>query len=191
MKRSYLPLAVFILLLGFLGLGLRLNSEEIPSVLIGKQAPAFSLPKLNPEQNQQNQQTKESDQLALNTFSPEQLKGQVWLLNVWASWCTSCRTEHPVLLELSRKKLLPMIGLNYMDQSKDAQDWLLQFGNPYQLSVQDTSGKTGTDYGVYGVPETFLIDQKGVIRLKHIGPVTMTVLQEKLLPKIQELKSEH
>jgi cytochrome c biogenesis protein CcmG/thiol:disulfide interchange protein DsbE len=115
------------------------------------------------------------------------MRGQVWLLNVWASWCVSCRDEHPVLVDLAKRNLVPIVGLNYKDQRPDALQWLAQFGNPYVLSVTDFDGRIGIDYGVYGVPETYVIDKQGVIRMKHIGPVTPQILQDKILPKIREL----
>lgn len=172
MKRFLLPLAIFLALLLFLGIGLRLNPREIPSPFIGKPAPAFSLAQLNDPEK---------------TISPKDMLGQVWLLNVWASWCVSCRQEHPVLMEFSKQGVLPILGLNYKDNRAEGIAWLQQFGNPYQLSAFDAKGMVGIDYGVYGVPETFLIDKRGVIRLKHIGPVTPEVIAEKLLPLIKEL----
>jgi cytochrome c biogenesis protein CcmG/thiol:disulfide interchange protein DsbE len=115
------------------------------------------------------------------------MKGKVWLFNVWASWCTSCRAEHPVLVEFSKRAAVPIVGLDYMDAREDGNRWLGKFGNPYQLSVFDADGKVGTDYGVYGVPETFVIDKQGVIRLKLTGPVTPEVIRTTLLPLIEEL----
>lgn len=172
MKRFLLPLGIFVTLVLFLGIGLRLNPREVPSPFIGKPAPVFSLAQLN-----------EADK----TIAPQDMLGKVWLLNVWASWCVSCRQEHPVLMDLSAKGIVPIIGLNYKDGREDGIAWLRQFGNPYQLSAFDAKGKVGIDYGVYGVPETFLIDKLGVIRYKHIGPVTPEVIAEKLLPLIKEL----
>jgi len=172
--RFLIPFVVFVILVGFFFRGLYLKPREIPSPLIDKPAPAFNLPVLErPDQS----------------FGPETLRGQVWMLNVWASWCVSCRDEHPVLVEYVNKGRLniPLIGLNYKDQRLDAMRWLQQLGNPYQLSVVDSEGKIGIDYGVYGVPETYLIDKKGIIRYKHIGPVTPADLETIFLPKIQEL----
>ena len=172
MKRFLLPLGVFIALVLFLGIGLRLNPREIPSPFIGKAAPAFKLTQLNePAQ----------------TIAPQDMAGKVWLLNVWASWCVSCRQEHPVLMDLARAGVVPILGLNYKDKREDGAGWLRQFGNPYQLSAFDSDGRVGIDYGVYGVPETFVIDKRGVIRMKHVGPVTPQVITEKLLPLIKEL----
>lgn len=173
MKRFLWPLAIFVLLVGFLAVGLKLNPREVPSPLVGKAAPAFELPVLKqPEQR----------------FSPADMRGKVWLLNVWASWCESCRDEHPLLVELSKKGVLPILGLNYKDKGEDAQRWLQQFGNPYQLSAVDADGRIGIDYGVYGVPETYLIDADGVIRYKQIGALTPAVLEQKILPLAMALK---
>lgn len=172
MQRFLLPFAIFLALLLFLGIGLRLNPREVPSPFIGKPAPAFALTQLNDPEK---------------TISPKDMLGQVWMLNVWASWCVSCRQEHPVLMDLSRQGVLPILGLNYKDGRAEGIAWLQQFGNPYLLSAFDAKGMVGIDYGVYGVPETFLIDKRGVIRLKHIGPVTPAVIAEKLLPLIKEL----
>jgi len=149
------------------------DPHELPSALIDKPAPDFVLTKLHAPQE---------------TFSPADAKGKVWLLNVWASWCPACRTEHPFFMELARKGDVDLYGLNYKDQPNNAKQWLKQLGDPYVLSVSDLKGNVGIDYGVYGAPETFVIDQQGIIRYKHIGPVTRQAWQEKILPKIQELR---
>lgn len=172
MKRVLIPLVVFLLLVGFLAVGLNRDPREVPSPLVGKAAPAFDLPLLGQPDKR---------------FVPAEMRGKVWLLNVWASWCVSCRDEHPVLVELSKKAVLPILGLNYKDQNDDAQRWLKQFGNPYQLSVVDADGRIGIDYGVYGVPETYLIDGEGVIRYKQIGPLTPAILEQKVLPLAKAL----
>ena len=172
MKRFLLPFGIFVALVLFLGIGLRLNPREIPSPFIGKSAPAFNLTQLH-----------ESSK----TISPQNMVGQVWLLNVWASWCVSCRVEHPVLMDLAKQGVVPILGLNYKDTREAGSGWLRQFGNPYQLSAFDADGRVGIDYGVYGVPETFIIDKKGVIRYKHVGPVTPEFITDKLLPLIKEL----
>ena len=172
MKRFLFPLGLFVALLGLLGAGLRLNPQEIPSPLIGKPAPAFTLVQLDDAQKR---------------FAPQDMKGQVWLLNVWASWCTSCRQEHPLLLELAQRGVAPLVGLDYMDAAQDGAQWLARHGNPYRLSVLDGDGKVGIDYGVYGVPETYVIDKRGVIRLKLTGPITRELIDGKLLPLIKEL----
>jgi cytochrome c biogenesis protein CcmG, thiol:disulfide interchange protein DsbE len=179
-KRFLWPLAIFLLLVGFLAAGLTLNPREVPSPLIGKPAPAFDLPVLQ-------QEGKPFDPAA-RRFAPSSMRGKVWLLNVWASWCASCRDEHPLLVELSRKGVMPILGLNYKDKGEDALRWLKQFGDPYQLSVVDAEGRIGIDYGVYGVPETYLIDADGVIRYKQIGPITAAVLEQKILPLALALK---
>ena len=172
MSRFVLPLVIFVILVAFLAVGLRHDPHEVPSPLINKAAPAFRLPQLH-------EPTK--------TFSPEEMKGKVWLLNVWASWCISCREEHPILLELARSGAVPLYGLNYKDKREDAIPWLSELGNPYLLSAADLEGRVGIDYGVYGAPETYLIDRDGVIRFKHIGPLTPDVLQGKILPLVNDL----
>lgn len=174
MKAKFLiPLLLFMVLVGFLAVGLNRDPQEIPSPLVGKQAPAFELPQLaDPKKN----------------FSPESMKGQLWILNVWASWCVACREEHPVLVELGKLQVAPIIGLDYKDKREDAMTMLALQGNPYLLSAFDANGRVGIDYGVYGVPETYVIDKAGVIRFKHIGPITMAVLNQKILPLLGELK---
>lgn len=172
MRRFLLPLIIFIVLLGFLAVGLRLKPREVPSPFIGKAAPLFTLTQLHvPE----------------NNFSPADMHGQVWLLNVWASWCVSCRQEHPVLLELAKHNIAPIIGLDYKDNRDPAKAWLAEHGDPYRLSIWDREGRVGIDYGVYGVPETFVIDKAGIVRMKHIGPLTQSVVTEKIIPLVKEL----
>ena len=174
MKAKFLiPLALFIVLVIFLGIGLNRDPREVPSPLINKPAPAFEVAQLA-------QPTK--------TFSSASMKGQVWILNVWASWCVACREEHPVLVELAKSGVAPVIGLDYKDKREDALSMLQRQGDPYMLSAFDGNGRVGIDYGVYGVPETYIIDQAGIIRFKHIGPITMQVLNEKMYPLIRELK---
>lgn len=173
MVRFLVPLVVFALLAGFLYIGLSLNPREVPSPLIGKPAPEFNLPQLHDPASR---------------VSLEQLKGNVWLLNVWASWCVSCRQEHPVLMQLARSKEVPIYGLNYKDERGDGITWLKQHGDPYVLSVQDLDGRVGIDYGVYGVPETFVIDQDGTIRHKVIGPVSSGTVRDCLLPLVKVLR---
>ena len=172
MKR-FLPLGIFLLLAVFLAVGLRLDPREVPSPLIGKAAPPFQLPQL---------------QDPGRTLGTEELKGKVWILNVWASWCVACLEEHPILVEFSKRNVLPIYGLNYKDKREDALEWLGKHGNPYTLSIQDGDGRVGIDYGVYGVPETYVIDRNGVIRYKRIGPVTTPILQEKILPLVRQLQ---
>jgi cytochrome c biogenesis protein CcmG/thiol:disulfide interchange protein DsbE len=174
MKAKFLiPLLLFIGLVVFLAIGLNRDPHEVPSPLINKAAPAF-----------------EASQLAeaSKTFSPVSMKGQVWILNVWASWCVACREEHPVLVELAKSQVAPVIGLDYKDKREDALAMLSRQGNPYALSVFDGNGRVGIDYGVYGVPETYIIDKAGVIRFKQIGPLTMDLLNQKIYPLLTELK---
>ncbi|MFN4148480.1 MAG: DsbE family thiol:disulfide interchange protein [Rhodocyclaceae bacterium] len=174
MNKFTWPLVIFVALVALLAVGLNLNPREVPSPLIGKAAPAFDLPQLaNPDAR----------------FSPKEMQGKVWLLNVWASWCVSCREEHPVIVEYAQKGLLPpVVGLNYKDGREDALRWLTRFGDPYSLSAFDADGRVGIDYGVYGVPETYLIDKTGVIRFKQIGPITPDVMEKKILPLVKELE---
>lgn len=173
MKAKFLvPLALFLLLAGFLAYGLKLNPREVPSPLVDKPAPAFRVAQLRDPQA---------------SFALEEMRGKVWLLNVWASWCVSCRQEHPVLVELQRSGVVPLVGLNYKDARADALEYLARHGDPYSAIPVDPQGTVGFDYGVYGTPETFLIDAQGVIRYKHIGPLTRDTLDRVLLPKIAEL----
>jgi cytochrome c biogenesis protein CcmG/thiol:disulfide interchange protein DsbE len=171
MKKAWLPLA-FIALVLLLALGLRLNPREVPSPLIGKAAPPFELPLLHAPDKR---------------FSQKDMLGAVWVLNVWASWCPPCLAEHPVVTELS--KSVAVIGLNYKDARENALPWLKRNGDPYRLSVYDAAGRIAIDYGVYGVPETYVIDQRGVIRYKHIGPLTPEVARERLAPLVKELQA--
>ena len=173
--RFLIPFGLFAVLVVFLAVGLTLDPREVPSPLIDKIAPPFELPTLhNPAA----------------TFTPQDMQGKVWLLNVWASWCTACRAEHPVLNELADSGEVAIIGLNYKDQPGDAINWLDRLGNPYLASVSDLEGSAGLDWGVYGVPETFVIDRQGLIRYKQIGPVTREALSETILPLIRQLKGE-
>lgn len=175
MNKYFIPLIAFLLLVSFLTIGLGLNPKKVPSPLIGKTAPAFSLPRLSDTQK---------------TISPSDYKGQVWMFNVWASWCSACRQEHPLLLKLAKQKLLPIIGLDYKDTSKKAAQWLQDFGHPYDAVAVDSQGLTGIDYGVYGVPETFIMDKTGKVVYKHIGPITQTALDKKILPLIKGLQAQ-
>lgn len=172
MRRFLLPLGLFVVLVGFLAVGLRLKPRELPSPLIGKAAPEFRLTQLH---------------AADRSLAPADLRGEVWLLNVWASWCGSCRAEHPLLLDLAQRKAVTIVGLDYKDERDAGQSWLARNGDPYRLSAFDADGRAGMDYGVYGVPETFVIDRAGIIRYKHIGPLTDAILNEKILPLVKEL----
>ncbi len=171
MKKAWIP-AGFIVLVVLLAFGLRLNPREVPSPLIGKPAPPFELPLLAAPDK---------------TFSQKDMLGKVWIMNVWASWCPPCLVEHPVITGLA--KTIPVVGLNYKDARQDALPWLKRNGDPYQLSVYDAAGRIAIDYGVYGVPETYVIDRRGVIRYKHIGPVTPEVAQKKIEPLVRELNA--
>lgn len=171
--RLFIPLGLFLVLAVFLGVGLTLKPREVPSPFIGKPAPAFSLPQLKN---------------AGATFDPAQMKGQVWVLNVWASWCAPCREEHPLLVEAARKQIVPLVGLNYKDDPRNADEWLRKLGDPYQSIAVDRDGRVAIDYGVYGVPETFVIDRDGIVRMKHIGPLTAEVWTRDVLPLLQKLK---
>ena len=192
MNRFLWPLIGFALLVVLLAVGLSLDPREVPSPLVGKPAPMFTLEKL---------------EAPGETFSPNDMLGKVWLLNVWSTWCISCRQEHPVLLEMAKNPAVTLIGVNYkevrgdgaLDADKIAPDaeitlalerasaWLRKHGNPYRLSVLDLDGRVGIDYGVYGVPETYLIDKAGVIRMKQTGPITPEVFASKILPLLTEL----
>jgi cytochrome c biogenesis protein CcmG, thiol:disulfide interchange protein DsbE len=170
--RYLIPLVLFIGLVAFLAIGLGRDPHEVPSPLINKPAPAFQLTQLHDPGKQ---------------FSAAEMRGKVWLLNVWASWCVSCREEHPVLVQLSRTGGVPIYGLNWKDQRDDAISWLTELGNPYVLSVSDSEGRVAIDYGVYGAPETYLIDKNGVIRFKQIGPIDQDTLDKKILPLVKQL----
>jgi len=167
------PLLGFLVLAAFLLRGLWLNPREVPSPLIGKPAPVFEKAKLA----QPNEM-----------FSSKEMAGQVWILNVWASWCTPCRVEHPLMNELASKKIVPIIGMNYKDTPEAGRKWLAELGDPYDIVFIDYDGKLGIDFGVYGVPETFVIDKQGIIRYKHIGPVTAEAMAKKIVPLVQELQ---
>ena len=170
--RFVVPLGIFAVLVVFLGLGLRLDPREVPSPLIGKPAPVFALTRLDD---------------ADKTIRREDMLGKVWMLNVWASWCGACRDEHPHLLAFAKRKQLPILGLNYKDTRTDGMAWLARFGDPYDTSLFDPDGRVGIDFGVYGVPETFIIDKLGVVRFKQIGPVTPTVIETRIVPLLKEL----
>jgi cytochrome c biogenesis protein CcmG/thiol:disulfide interchange protein DsbE len=172
--RFIIPLALFLVLAGFLAAGLKLDPREVPSPLIGKPAPSFALTRLDDE---------------AKTIRREDMLGKVWMLNVWASWCTACREEHPLLVSFSQRKLLPVYGLNYKDERMAGLRWLSNFGNPYEASLYDLDGRIGIDFGVYGVPETFVIDRQGVIRFKHIGPLTPEVIRTRIEPLVRQLNA--
>ena len=192
MNKFIWPLIGFVALIILLAVGLGLNPRDVPSPLVGKPAPAFALPQLH---------------APAQTFSPKDMQGKVWLLNVWASWCVSCRQEHPILVEMAKSKTVPLVGLNYKEIRGDgsidtdkinpateqqqaiarAAGWLKKHGDPYALSVIDLDGRVGIDYGVYGVPETYVIDKTGIIRMKHTGPISPDIFSGKILPLVAEL----
>jgi cytochrome c biogenesis protein CcmG/thiol:disulfide interchange protein DsbE len=173
MTKFLLPLGIFVLLAVFLAVGLNLNPREVPSPFIGKPAPAFAAPLLDKPDVKRTR---------------DELLGKVWVLNVWASWCAPCREEHPLLVDYAKRPGAPMlVGLNYKDQRDAATRWLANLGNPYVETLVDADGRIGIDYGVYGVPETFVIDKTGIVRFKHIGPLTPDVLNGKIDPLVKQL----
>ena len=174
-KRVFWVMAIFVALLAVLAVGLRHDPREVPSPLIGKAAPQFALPLLHQPDK---------------TFSSKEPLGSVWVFNVWASWCVACREEHALLSEFAKSGAAPLYGLNYKDQRADGLKWLARYGDPYRASFYDPEGKVGIDYGVYGVPETYVIDKRGVIRYKRIGPVTPEILAKTMVPLIEQLKRE-
>lgn len=172
-RRVAVPLAIFAVTAALLGVGLRLDPRELPSPLIGKPAPAFSLPVLH-----------QPDKV----FTHQELLGSVWVLNVWASWCISCREEHAAVTALAKSGAARVVGLNFKDEPEQALAWLARFGNPYALSVQDREGRLGADYGVSVVPETYVIDRKGVVRYKRVGVLTPEIVRDRILPLLKELE---
>ncbi len=171
MKR-WLPLILFLVLVGFFARGLFLNPREVPSPFIGRTAPAFTLPLVGD---------------ANASFSPADMKGRVWMLNVWAPWCVSCRQEHGFLMQVTQSGVVPIVGLNWKDKAREAEALLARIGSPYVAVPEDLDGRVGIDYGVTGTPETYLIDQAGIVRLKHIGPINPEVWKNTFEPKLKEL----
>ena len=194
MKEFFIPLALFLGLVIFLAVGLQRDPREIPSPLVGKPAPDFKLFTLAGNDQQ---------------FGPQDMRGQVWLLNVWATWCVACREEHPLLVQFAQENQVPIVGLSYKEvQPQDeplgaklspeakrdlarqrSDKWLRSRGNPYAVTVLDLDGRVGIDYGVYGVPETYVIDRQGVIRYKLIGVMTPELLAQKIRPLVAQLKN--
>tara|TARA_Y100001936_G_scaffold250829_1_gene304737 strand:+ start:943 stop:1476 length:534 start_codon:yes stop_codon:yes gene_type:complete len=173
--RYLFPLVVFIALTVLFIFGLQNDPRYVPSPLIGKNAPEFTLPTLHkPDLN----------------IGIQELKGKVSLINVWASWCVACRVEHPVLNNAVNKYEINLYGLNYKDQRELALEWLKNLGNPYIESAYDEIGNVGIDFGVYGVPETFVLDKKGIIRYKHIGPIDEKQLADTIIPLVAKLEEE-
>jgi cytochrome c biogenesis protein CcmG, thiol:disulfide interchange protein DsbE len=175
MNRFLIPFGLFIVVVGFLAVGLTLNPRELPSPLVGKMAPEFSLPQLHDQEK---------------VISSNDLKGQVWLLNFWASWCGGCKDEHPVLIRLAQSGAVPIYGMDYKDERREALAWLKEWGNPYSIVAVDQLGRVGINFGVYGVPETYVIDKAGVIRYKQIGPLREDILEKKILPLVKELQNQ-
>jgi len=175
MFKYLLPVILFFVLCGFLFIGLYKDPSEVPSPLIGKSVPEFSLPMLQDSSVQ---------------FSNKEFLGKVSILNVWATWCFACKQEHPALLELAKRNIAPIYGLNYKDDAEKAKLYLRDFGNPFKANAFDEAGRVAIDWGVYGAPETFVVDQKGIIRYKHIGPLTLEDLNNKIQPLIQQLNNE-
>ena len=191
MKKFLIPLFLFLGLVVFLAVGLKRDPREIPSPLINKAAPDFTLPTLTVGEQ----------------FSPADMRGKVWIFNVWATWCVACREEHPVLVAFAQKHQVPIVGLSYKEiQPQDeaaklaehlklqvarerSEAWLKRHGNPYVTSVMDLDGRVGINYGVYGVPETYIIDKQGVIRYKRVGAVTPQIIADKILPLVTELNA--
>lgn len=174
--RFAIPLIIFVVIAGFLYSGLGRDPTYVPSPLIDKPAPAFSLPTLSdPASN----------------FSPDQMAGKVWLFNIWGTWCVACRVEHPVLVELARSGVVEIVGLNYKDEDQKAREWLEQLGDPYVTTAVDKDGRIGIDWGFYGAPETFVIDKKGLVRHKHVGPVAAQDLNGTILPLVADLMAEN
>lgn len=172
MRKAAIPLMIFLALAAFLARGLSLDPRAVPSPLINRPAPPFALTRLD---------------APTETVRRDDLLGKVWLLNVWASWCVACQQEHRYLVEFAKLKALPIYGLDYKDDPVLARRWLATRGDPYEASLFDGNGRVGIDFGVYGVPETFLIDKQGVVRFKHVGPLTSEVLTDQLMPLVERL----
>lgn len=176
MNSRILPLAAFLLLLGLLLVGLRIADKktQIPSPLIDKPVPAFDLPVLGKAEQR---------------MSAESFLGKPYVVNFWGSWCVTCRAEHPVITELSRMGVVDIVGLNFRDEEQDAMAWLRRFGDPYSVSLVDYDGRTSIDFGVYAAPETFLVDASGKIVFKHLGEMTMEVIETEILPRLASMES--
>lgn len=172
MKKQLIPLSLFAVLIAFLGIGLTLNPKEVPSPLIGKPAGEFQLPEL----------------FTGEMVSPKSLQGKPWIFNVWASWCTACYQEHKLLVEFSQKHSTVVVGLNHKDLDEEAKRWLKDLGNPYDYTLYDPEGKAAINWGVYGVPETFVVDAQGIIRHKFTGPLSKQSIKNELLPLLKALQ---
>ena len=174
MWKFIIPFALFVVLGAFLYVGLQRDPSYVPSPLIGKQAPEFSLPSL---------------QDPAYPVSTTDLKGRAWVLNVWGTWCGGCREEHEVLVAISKQNAVPLIGLDWKDDNAAAQQWLRELGNPYAAVASDAEGRVAIDWGVYGAPETFLIGPDGTVLYKHIAPMTLDVWAKEFLPRIETAKA--
>lgn len=171
-KLLLIPLVLFAVLIIFLAIGLGHDPHRLPSALINEPAPEFALPELRDPSK---------------IISPKQMRGKVWLLNVWASWCVGCREEHPFLLEIARSGVVPIYGLTWKDKREDSLAVLSELGDPYVLNMSDFDGRVAIDYGITGAPETYLIDKNGVIRYKEPGQLTPEVMEKTILPMVREL----
>ncbi len=176
MNNRVVPLLVFILLIGLLLAGLNISDRKtlIPSPLIGKQVPAFDLPVLG---------------IPGQSLSRESFLGKPYLVNFWASWCPTCRVEHPVIAALAKRNVLPIVGFNFRDSPADASAWLARYGNPYDVNLVDADGRTSIDFGVYAAPETFLVDPSGIIVFKYIGALTSAIVEAEILPRVVAMES--
>jgi cytochrome c biogenesis protein CcmG/thiol:disulfide interchange protein DsbE len=173
-KLVLIPLVLFMGLVVFLLIGLQRDPHAVPSPLINRPAPDFKLSQLR-EPNK--------------TFSPQEMRGKVWVLNFWGTWCVACRDEHPLLMQYAKTGAVPIYGVDYKDERAKAMQMLEEEGDPYVLSVSDPEGRVAIDYGVYGAPESYLIDRDGVIRFKHVGPITPDVWQKEILPRAKQLSN--
>lgn len=171
-KLLFIPLGLFIVLVLFLAIGLGHDPHKLPSALINEPAPEFALPEL-----------REPSKI----ISPSQMRGKVWLLNVWGSWCPACREEHPFLMDIARTEVVPIYGLSWKDKREDALAVLSELGDPYVLNMSDFDGRVAIDYGITGAPETYLIDKNGVIRYKEPGQLTPEIMEKRILPLVREL----
>lgn len=170
----WLPLVAFLALAALLYIGILLSEQRdpnaIPSPLIGKPAPSFSLPDFRD---------------ATQRISDQDLLGEPYLLNVWGSWCPACRLEHPIITEMAKRGVVRVIGYNYKDEPDDAARWLQQFGDPYARIIVDLEGRRAIDWGIYGAPESFLVDAQGIVLYKHVGPVTWDTVREEIIPRLE------
>jgi cytochrome c biogenesis protein CcmG/thiol:disulfide interchange protein DsbE len=173
--RFLLPLAIFVAIGMFLLKGLDRDPRNVPSPLIGKPAPLTAVAVLGAPEG--------------STWTPEQMRGKVWLLNIWGSWCAACEIEHPLLNQWAGRGLAPVVGLAWKDAPAASQAWLARLGNPYAISLADTAGKAAIDWGVYGAPETFVIDKAGIVRDKHVGPLTAEIIEGRLAPLVARLNA--